>query len=311
MTRFEMKFFYIILIATAFSLGLVIPGWGLVRNVAIVYPDVEEPYSSIFRKILDGINHELEENTQAFSVGGEADMEHFENKLRQGNFEGIIALGKRGILASRSVDTPVPVIVGALPLDPGGLSGISLEPDPAILFTRLKELAPHIKRICVVYSSRNQWVVQLAEKASKEQSLILSSYPVRDLREAVYQYRTLLQNIDPARDAIWLPLDSVASNEDVVLPLLLKSVWEKRILMFSSKPSHAQRGSLFSMYPDYYGMGISLAKMTRKALEGPKMPEVEPLGDLEIAVNLRTAAHIGLRFSRRQQEGFNLLFPTR
>jgi putative ABC transport system substrate-binding protein len=38
--------------------------------------------------------------------------------------------------------------------------------------------------------------------------------------------------------------------------------------------------------------------------------EAVPLTDLHLAVNLRTAAHLGLRFSPRQQEKFHLVFPS-
>jgi putative ABC transport system substrate-binding protein len=35
-----------------------------------------------------------------------------------------------------------------------------------------------------------------------------------------------------------------------------------------------------------------------------------PLSDLRVAVNLRTAAHLGLRFTPRQQREFDLVFPS-
>ncbi|PLX81336.1 MAG: ABC transporter substrate-binding protein [Desulfuromonas sp.] len=306
-----MKFLHFILIASAISWCHVASGWAIQQPIAIIYPDVAEPYGSIFRKIVGGIEDELVDNVEIYSVRQETDVERIRNRVGQESFGAIIALGRGGIFATRSIGTHLPVVVGALPLTPSEKSGISLEPDPAILFSRLNQLAPHIKRIRVVYSSRNQWLIRLAEEVARERSMVLLAEQVEDLRSAVHRYRVILQDVDPLRDAIWVPLDSVTSNEEVILPLLLQTSWDKRILMFSSKPSHAQRGALFSMYPDYYGLGCSLARMARKTVENPKFSEVLPLRDLKMAVNLRTAAHIGLRFSTRQQEDFKLVFPAR
>ena len=51
------------------------------------------------------------------------------------------------------------------------------------------------------------------------------------------------------------------------------------------------------------GEGARLA-LFRMTAQGP-----QPLREVLLAVNLRTASHLGLRFSIRQQQEFNLTFP--
>jgi putative ABC transport system substrate-binding protein len=50
-------------------------------------------------------------------------------------------------------------------------------------------------------------------------------------------------------------------NVKVILPLLLERSWEQNLVLFSSKPAHAKRGALFSMFPNHLELGKQLAVM--------------------------------------------------
>ncbi|WP_221251834.1 ABC transporter substrate binding protein [Desulfuromonas versatilis] len=228
--------------------------------------------------------------------------------LQNEGVDSVIALGRQGLMAAQSLGDKRPVIIGALPIAPGSVSGISLSPEPAVLFRHLNELAPNVSRVHVVHTERNQWLIKKAETAARAHGLTLSTYQVNDLRDAVHKYRKILQSIRGPAEAIWLPLDNVTADDDVILPIVLQAAWEKEFVVFSSKPPHAQRGALFSVLPNHFGMGQQLAKV---ALNGPHPAGVAPLENLDIAVNLRTAFHLGLRFTPRQQENFDLVFPSR
>ena len=96
-------------------------------------------------------------------------------------------------------------------------------------------------------------------------------------------------------------------DERAILPLTLRESWNRNIAVFSSNPSHVPRGVLFSLYPDNRAMGRTLAAMAVE--EGNGAASIEPLGDLRVAVNLRTAEHLGLDLSSRQRREFDLVFP--
>jgi putative ABC transport system substrate-binding protein len=127
----------------------------------------------------------------------------------------------------------------------------------------------------------------------------------------MHHYRTLLNDSRPNTDAIWLPLDRVTVNDDVVLPLLLQSAWNNNLAIISNKPAHAKRGALFAMYPDHYGLGQELSALLKQLTGESRKSQVIPLKRLQLAVNLRTASHLGLSFTPDQKDDFTLTFPSR
>lgn len=278
----------------------------------MIYPQISNTYKEVFQAIVDGIKTNNGFDYQLYPLAKNYDIDKLHNSLQIDQIDGIIALGKRGYLATKSFPDNPPTVYGALPLVPDGITGISLSADPQQIFKRLKILVPDAKRVFVVYSQQsNGWLIPYAEQAAHIIGLELHAFPADNLRDAMHHYRELLKNIRGRKNVIWLPLDHVTANDDVVLPLLLQEAWDKGLVICSSKPSHVQRGVLFSMYPDNFGMGQDLAELLNEQLTNKKRAVVKPLRKLQLAVNLRTAAHLDLSFSPNQQQEFNLTFPTR
>jgi putative ABC transport system substrate-binding protein len=72
------------------------------------------------------------------------------------------------------------------------------------------------------------------------------------------------------------------------------------------------RGVLFALYPDNEAMGRSLGKLAmRRISNNSSNGGIKPLKDLKFAINLRTADHLGLSFSKEQESEFDLTFPAR
>lgn len=280
-------------------------------DVAVVYPNAPAPYDKVFNSLIEGIKQHPGTQAYLYPVSSSQDEGKLAEWVEHHNIKGIIALGKQGYLATQHI-TKVPVIVGALRLNPSKISGISLAADPNYLLRQLKLLHPQINRLFVVYSQeRNDWIIQLAQQAAQQQGFTLNSFPVRDLRQAVHHYRDIIKQMDNRHDAIWLPMDPIASDSEVVLPLLLQASWDRDLVLISSTPSHVQRGALFSLYPDHVGLGTDLAEMVDTTIANRKAPGIKPLTALNLAVNLRTATHLGLTFTSEQEKNFSLMFPTR
>jgi putative ABC transport system substrate-binding protein len=81
-------------------------------------------------------------------------------------------------------------------------------------------------------------------------------------------------------------------NVKVILPLLLERSWEQNLVLFSSKPAHAKRGALFSMFPNHLELDKQLAVMIETIYKTRHSEGVVALQDMRLAVNLRTAAHL-------------------
>lgn len=284
-------------------------------SVAVVYPDLGEPYRSIFSRIIEGIEDGAKSAVRAYPVGPNGDVADLNAQLKRNGAKVVIALGRQGVKATAGIDRDIPVVVGgvlAMP-DPDNRNtvGISLTPDPALLFSRLKMLLPAVKRVFVVYNPQNnEWLIRLAREAARTQGLELVAYEARDLGTAARLYESAFASSDPKRDAFWLPQDATTVDETTILPLVLKESWNRALPVFSSSFLHVKKGALFALYPNNIELGRTLAGSALAILSGDARKRgIVPLREVQMAVNLRTATHIGLNIGYQQQRGFDAIFP--
>lgn len=286
--------------------------------VAVMYPDIGEPYYSIFAKIIEGIESNMRGQIKVYPIGANTDVTELVAQLKRTGVKVVIALGRQGLKAASSVsatDRDVSVVAGGLLLSPETenryVAGISLTPEPGLLFARLKTFFPSIKRVAVVFNPQhNEWLIKLARDAARAQGIELVPYEARDLATAARQYETILSSIDGRRDAVWLPQDVTTVDEGSILPLVLKESWNRNIPVFSSSFLHVKKGVLFALYPNNLELGHTLANSAFLVLSGDNRKRgIVPLHDVFTAVNLRTASHLGLNISYQQQRSFDFIFP--
>lgn len=284
--------------------------------VAVVYPDLAEPYRSIFKTIINGIGEQAGGVVLDYPIGATTDSAGLSAQLRRSGARVVVALGRQGLKAVAGLDRDIPVVVGGVLSVPEAenrpLAGVSLTPDPAVLFAHMRTLMPTVRRVTVIYDPRqNDWLINLARSAAREQGLELVALEARDLGSAARLYRSTFAAADRHRDAIWLPQDATTVDEDTILPLVLKEAWSRSVPVFSSSFLHVKKGALFALYPDNQAMGRSLGRI---ALELATDPDARPAGVVPLqavlkAINLRTASHLGLNIDYQQQRRFDFVFP--
>ena len=287
-----------------------VPAWAGEAPIAVIYPDVGEPYREIFEKIIEGIKSKANPVT-LHAVRNDSNIESLNSTLHRQNTGVVIALGRQGRQSASALDRSFSLVIGGVLSAPESETRpqrvISLAPDPALLFMRLKMLMPNAKRVFVVYDPKNNaWLIKLAIEAAHAQGLELVAYQAQDLHTAVKFYQEIYSAADSRKDALWLPQDTSTVEESSVLPLVLKKSWNQNITVFSSNTAHVRRGVLFSLYPNNVALGKNLASLAKNfsaSGEGGMLP----LRDVQIAVNLRTAKHLGLNTSR--QQNFDMTFP--
>ncbi len=281
-------------------------------NIAVLYPDVGEPYRSVFSKIIEGIEDQAKTRVASFAVGANLNPQELSNELRRQDIRVVIALGRNGLKVAANLDRDIGVVAGGVLSVPEaearGYSVHSLAPDPALLFARLRSLMPAVRRVFVVYDPRqNAWLVRLAREAARAQGLELVAQEALDLKSALRLYREFLASADPKRDALWLPQDSTTVDEAAVLPLVLQETWERNLAVFSSSVAHVKRGALFSLYPNTVGLGRNLAYSALN-YGGAANAGVVPLKEVLVAVNVRTANHLGISLGEKSRS-FDMVFP--
>lgn len=282
-------------------------------QVAVVFPDIGEPFRKVFTEIIAGIESQLHGHVPAFAVGANQDPAELAAAVKRGGARVVVALGRQGIRAASSLDPATTLVVSGVSSVPDGERhyGVCLTPDPALLFAQLKTLAPGVRRVVTVYNPQNnEWLLKLAREAARAASLELAGLEARDLASAARQFESAFAGADAKRDAVWLPIDPTTVDESTILPIVLREAWNRNVALFSSSFLHVKRGALFALYPNNIELGKNLAGLASALLAGEAPPRgVTPLRDVHAALNLRTASHIGLTIPVRVQRSFNFLYP--
>ena len=284
-------------------------------GIAVLYPDIGGPFQGVFGKIIEGIEAQSPGRVLSVPVGANVDAAEINNQLKRSGAKVVIALGRQGLKTAAGLDRDLPVVVGGVlsvpDADSRNLTGISLTPDPVLLFTRLKSLLPNVKRVIVVYDPQhNEWLIRLARDAAKAQGLELVAHEARDLASALRLYDAAFASAEGRRDAVWLPQDPTTVDDSTVLPLVLKECWNRNVAFFSSSYLHVKKGALFTLYPNNVELGRTLAASALGLLSGEvRKRGMSPLREMHTAINLRTASHIGLNISYQQQRSFDYVFP--
>lgn len=279
-------------------------------SLAVIYPDIGEPFRAIFAKIIQGIEDVVDGPVRTYAIGPGLDAAELNAQLKRNGTKVVIALGRQGVNATSGLDRDMHIVVGGVLAAPEAesrnFSGVSLTPDPALLFSRLKMLLPGARRVIVVYNPlQNDWLIKLAREAARVQGLELVAHEARDLASAARTYEAAFASSDARRDVIWLPQDATTVEEATILPLVLKESWNRNVPVFSSSFLHVKKGALFALYPDNVELGRTLASLAGDA----RRRGLLPLRDVQLAVNLRMASHLGLNIGYQQQRGFDYIFP--
>lgn len=301
--------------AVLLSMAFVPPVRAGTPTVAVIYPEVREPYNAVFMEIIRGIEAELKQSVKPYVIDDAEGAAALAERMKEDGIDAVVSLGQAGLSAAKPLSEKFPVVIGAVFVsasqDTKGLSGISLVPDPYVLFDRLKELVPEAKEITVIFDpSQKSWEIARAKDAANTRGLALKALPAEDARQSALLFRDILVQARGDSIAIWLPQSNAAVDEQSMLPLVLKEAWDRSFVVFSSNLDHVRKGALFSLYPDNFRMGRSLATMALGRLHSAEQQQgIQPLRDLLIAVNLRTAEHLGLNLASNAKRRFDLTFP--
>lgn len=284
-------------------------------TIAVLFPDVGAPYRKVFLDIVAGVEQQAPGKVSAIALAPGLGPAELQRRLKRDGSRGVIALGRQGLKMAEALDGSLHIVVGgigALP-EPERWRGISLMPDPALLFSWLKALVPGVKRVLVVHHPvQSAMAVRLAREAARVHGLELVTFEAYDLAGAVRRYEALFAQADGRRDALWLPQDAVTVDERTILPLVLRESWHRNLPIFSTSMLHVKKGVLFALYPDNIALGRELATLAQAPAAAPPAapppPGLQPLRAVRMAFNTRTAGHLGLDVDAVQHP-FDAIFP--
>ena len=286
-------------------------------QLCVLYPDVLPPYREVFQGILEGIKSSDPLHPLCHHAIRERDDPPDLKKLfEEQPPKVVVTLGRVATQAFERSGSTILQIIGALDISPAtrpNASGISLAVDPERLFGRLLSLAPTVKRILVVYDpARDRWIMDRARKAAALLGIELHAEPASTLIESAPKYGDYIRTAQSGTDAIWLSSTSGLVNDPDLIAYLIEQAWARRIIVFSNTLDHAKAGVLFAPFPDPVALGRRLGTMALRTVEKrSQAPRIKPLTDFKIAVNARSARHLGIFGGHEDLSRFDLVLdPT-
>ena len=285
-------------------------------KIAVIYPDIREPYLSIFEEIKSGIDLSLSTPSKTIIINKEITATLLDEELDNADIDAVITLGSGAYQFAKVIASERSVISGAVFTRPGqdgnDTPSISMIVSPHRQFIQLKEIAPDIQTIHVIYNpEQDNWLIDLATLSLKDTGTVLHAIPADGLKSAAHAYQQLLNNRTLNNtDALWLLQGDKFSSENTVLSEILQKAWEQNFVVFSANPAHVKRGALFATYPNNIKLGERLGNTIINTERSDNI-SIQPLKDLRIAFNTRTAEHLKLNISRSKKKSFDLIFPNR
>jgi len=303
--RMLMPFFYTgkltiyrrerLLLLSLLVLGqLLLPSRALSSGLLIVYPSVKAPYNKIYQDIIKGIDRSYQGITNQLELMPNNGSHVLTDKIKQYQPDVLLTLGRHSLEKVRLLDSPIPIVAGAITRTKKPVLGVSMIPDSTIILENLLTIAPSVKRVYVVANSERHAQLQRAQTYLTAQGRSLVVEEVSSIQQAADKYLKIIHQAS-ASDAIWL-MRSAKLNDPSILMLVLEAAWKKNIVVFSSNPTHVKRGALFSVYPDNEKMGATLAEIAKQHAQLLSTPNtgLVPLRSLHVIINKRTSKHLGI-----------------
>ncbi|MGB5326097.1 MAG: hypothetical protein WBN40_11830 [Pseudomonadales bacterium] len=282
------------------------------RRIAalVVTPESAGPASVIYDKVVEGINSSAMLEVTRLSLPHDAELDWLQAQVDLHEHEIVIAIGNQSYKLCDGLKTASTVVAGGISGQPNGIPTLSLTADPNTAIQHLKRVAPEIRDIRIVYSeAMNGWWYEQAARVASSHGVQIYGYRANDLKHGVELYEKMVDDATPIHSAIWIPLRSIVPSK-TILPYLLGKAWEKKLSVVSNNPSHTKMGGLMALYPEHESMGAQLAAFALAHYQGVAGVErISGTTQLRLAVNLRTGAHIGLRFSTEERQSFDKIFP--
>ncbi|XVJ69833.1 MAG: hypothetical protein HEQ39_09390 [Rhizobacter sp.] len=298
--------------AAGFSVAIEVGAQPAMGTVAVLFPDVDEPFRSVFSQIVEGVEDRLPGRVVRIALTARRSSVELMDDLLRRDIRLVIALGRQGLNMAVQLDERLPLVLGGLlgvpETSPRVFAVHSLAPYPGVIFSNWRQLMPTAQRVNVVFDPRqNAWLIKLARDAARQLGLELNAQEALDLTTSLREHEQVLAGMDPKRDALWLAQDPTTVEDNAVLPLVLNEAWKRQLVLLSSSLAHVKRGVLMAPFPDNRRMGRALAESALRQMAGGKAFDgVLALRELRSAVNSRTASHLGLDISLGR---FDLVLP--
>jgi putative tryptophan/tyrosine transport system substrate-binding protein len=280
-----------------------------------------EPWPPIdtFRQTLDDLGYIEGKNVRfeyRYAKGHNERLPELANDLVGLNVDVILTWGTDAVLAAKQATTTIPIVMGAIgdPLGsgivtdlarPGGnVTGSSsraaqLESKRLQL---LKELAPGLSRVAIIFNPTNHYMplaLQSAQKGAQVLHISLAVYEVHDTTTLDAAFVTLTKD---RPDPLMVPADTFLVSQR---SRIAQYAIENKLPSVYSFREYIEAGGLIAYTPSYDDLFRRAASYVDKILKGAKPGElpIEQPTKFHLFINLKTARALGLTVPPRLLAG--------
>jgi putative ABC transport system substrate-binding protein len=190
------------------------------------------------------------------------------------------------------------------------IPGVSIRIHPRDYLTHLRLLSPNSNNIIIFYLEDDKSLIPLIETEARKHGFSVNPVRVIDAVSAIRSISAVINEADPANTAMWFTRDVIELNTELLFPYILEESWKRGIPVFSGMISHTKRGFLFSLYPDYEGIGEALGRSIEAFTSGRRALQAEFCPAVKFALNIRTVQHLGLTPNEIVLKNVDLTFPA-
>lgn len=219
----------------------------------------------------------------------------------------IYALASSVVTAAKGATTNVPIVFG-MGTDPvtGGIIDSFAKPGGRLTGVHflnrdltakrleiLKEILPKLSRVVTFYDPSNRVASESAKLGREEAKRLGLKFIERHVTSADELQKSLQGLKTGEADVFFYTLDATVGSQ---VQMIIETAKAKKLPTMFHEPSLVTKGALASYGQNYHEVGRASAKYVQKILSGthPKDLKIETIENIELAINLQTAKHLGL-----------------
>ena len=177
---------------------------------------------------------------------------------------------------------------------PGGLiTGVSNLTPIAEHLKLITRITPKVKRVGVIYNAGEAnaaYVVKLLKEIAPKQSLNVVAVTIANSSEVASATKSLVGRVD----AIYIPTDNTVVS---ALDGVIKVGVQNQLPIYAADNNSVAAGAIATLGFNYRDMGRQTGKIVARVLRGEKPGNiaVEPPGKIDLVVNAKSAASMGVK----------------
>lgn len=196
------------------------------------------------------------------------------------------------IIFSAVTDPISAKLVSNLKQPGGSITGVSNLTPVAAHLKLIATITPKVKRVGVIYNAgeaNGAYLVKLLKEAAPKQGLTIVEAAIANSSEVSSAAKSLVGRAD----AIYVPTDNTVVS---ALESIIKVGVQNQIPVYAGDNNSVESGAIAALGFDYREMGRQTGRMVARVLKGekPGTIAVEPPGKVSLAINVKSAAEMGV-----------------